>query len=600
MKNSNSILQQIWLSFILLFSAYFLPTNFCFANNIQVSNVVLRSLINSATDNFSLVQFNLNWDNSWRTATNWDAAWVFVKFRAGVSNPTFSGINSGTSTTITVNSTVSLRVGMPVLVTTGTGAFATNTVISSIPNATQFIVSATPTTGLSEASIECIRIWEHAYLDNSGNTAPNGYTINAGLLSPTSAFNATTNPGLGTFIYRTNSGSGQNSINSVQLRWNYGANGLSDDALVDIRVFAIEMVYVPTGTFSVGGASSGSAFNSTTGSSITGSNIFPTGSTSPNSSWPNGYSAFYCMKYELSQGQYRDFLNSLTYGQQLSRTANLPSSAPGTGALITGNSSRNGIDIEISGSASSLSPALYACNLTGNSLFNESTDGEWLACNFFTWMDQCAYLDWSGLRPMTEMEYEKACRGTASIVSGEYAWGTTSVSSTALTLSSVGSISEGINTGYNTTANTGNSLTTSTRVSASSGPLRVGVFAGNISNTGRVSAGATFYGIMEMSGSLLEQIVNIGSGTATPGGAYTGSHGNGSISPSGNANVNLWPGTVSGEVTSANSGGGSGYRGGDFANSNILYIRVADRQMVSFSSNSRSLNVGIRGVRSAQ
>ena len=32
--------------------------------------------------------------------------------------------------------------------------------------------------------------------------------------------------------------------------------------------------------------------------------------------FPNDYNAFYCMKYELSQGGYRDFLNCLTYTQQ--------------------------------------------------------------------------------------------------------------------------------------------------------------------------------------------------------------------------------------------------------------------------------------------
>jgi hypothetical protein len=32
-----------------------------------------------------------------------------------------------------------------------------------------------------------------------------------------------------------------------------------------------------------------------------------------------------------------------------------------------------------------------------------------------------AYLDWAALRPMTDMEYEKACRGTESVLAFSYA-----------------------------------------------------------------------------------------------------------------------------------------------------------------------------------
>ena len=43
-------------------------------------------------------------------------------------------------------------------------------------------------------------------------------------------------------------------------------------------------------------------------------------------------------------------------------------------------------------------------------------------------MDLVAYLDWAALRPMTELEYEKIARGSAeAIVPGEYAWGSTSI-----------------------------------------------------------------------------------------------------------------------------------------------------------------------------
>ncbi|MFN9581641.1 MAG: hypothetical protein ACK566_03095, partial [Bacteroidota bacterium] len=219
--NINFRFASILLSACLLFIVHTST-----ANNIAVSSVSLTGQNTTAgtnnAANFSLVQFNLSWENSWRVSTgpsNWDAAWVFVKFRVGASNPTFIGVSSS-GTTVTVSSTTNLRVGMPVRVTSGTGAFAANSVISSITNATQFVVSATPTTPLSSASIECIRIWEHASLNTTGHTAASGSTIDV----PTD--------GTGAFIYRSSAGSGTNTFNNTQLRWNYGANTVRDDAIV--------------------------------------------------------------------------------------------------------------------------------------------------------------------------------------------------------------------------------------------------------------------------------------------------------------------------------------------------------------------------------
>lgn len=52
------------------------------ANDIAVSNATLTG--QDAGADFTLVRFDVNWSNSWRTnsgPSNWDAAWVFVKFR---------------------------------------------------------------------------------------------------------------------------------------------------------------------------------------------------------------------------------------------------------------------------------------------------------------------------------------------------------------------------------------------------------------------------------------------------------------------------------------------------------------------------------------
>ena len=528
------------------------------ANNISVSNVTLLDRDKSAgvnnSANFTMVQFDLTWENSWRKSNlqaNWDAAWVFVKYR---------------------------RYG-------GT--------------------------------------WQHAWLNNTGHIAATGSTIDIGLTDPKSSFDPSSNPGLGAFVYRSLPGSGTNNFRNVKLRWNYGAQSVPDTASVEIKVFAIEMVYVPQGSFYVGSGSTetgsftdGSWSSGATipfqitseaalgidnaagklwGTSTAGNSSIGNSAADPeatlSASYPKGFAAVYCMKYEISQGQYRDFLNALTYDQQTSRTAAAPSSAPGTAALS--NTNRNGLDIQISGNATSLTPAVYACNLDGDGSYDEAEDGIWIACNFISWMDGCAYLDWSGLRPMTELEFEKLCRGNQTPVAAENAWGNSSA--TAVTsISNDGFNNETFsNTGAN--ANYNNTLT---------GPMRVGAFA-NASST-RISSGATYYGIMEMSSNLPEHVVSLGN---VAGRSFTGIHGDGTLLSDGFSNVDFWPGINGNSTTSAANaafGGttgvteaaGSGYRGGGFA-SDITRLRISQRNGAGLTSISRGSPDGMRGVRSA-
>jgi formylglycine-generating enzyme required for sulfatase activity len=554
------------------------------ANNIQVSNVSTTGQNTTAgtnnSANYTLVKFDLSWENSWRTSSgpsNWDAAWVFVKFMVGSSNQVLTGASSN-GTTVTVSSTANLRAGMPVVVSSGTGTFATNTVISSISSATQFEVSATPSTALSNATVTCQRIWEHASLDATANNhnAPAGSTISVPLDST------------GVFIYRSADGSGSVNYQNVELRWQYGINSVADDALIQVQVFAIEMVYVPQGSFAVGG---GGGFTLTTINTATATTVptgsggfnssaeggYPSGQTAPaNASWPNGFGAFYCMKYEITQGDYRDFLNTLTYYQQSNRATSV-TGAPGTAALS--NSNRNGLDVKSSGVAATFTPAVYGCNLDGDGNYDENDDGEWIACNFITWMDGCAYMDWAGLRPMTELEYEKACRGTQGPVANEYAWGNSSITgATGIT-----------NSGANneTYSNAGANCAIGNNAGVQ-GPLRVGAFS--TGNTNREQAGASYYGIMELTGNLWERPVTIGNST---GRAFTGVQGNGRLSANGHANQTNWPGLINNEVTGATGGG---FRGADWPNA-AIYARVSDRTVASDIYTIRLNNHGFRGVR---
>jgi formylglycine-generating enzyme required for sulfatase activity len=248
------------------------------------------------------------------------------------------------------------------------------------------------------------------------------------------------------------------------------------------------MVYVPQGSFYAG--SGGTEYNAfykypttTNPYQITGEGAITVGTATNNlyypdvwnggdqlgpipSAFPKGYNAFCCMKYEISQQGYVDLLNSLTQTQANTRK-------------YTSTSFR------------------YA--ITGGTAGSYATTNPHVACNYLSWADVAAYLDWSGLRPMTELEFEKSCRGTLPAVPNEYAWGNTLIASSIYTLSNSGANNENIATNYSTSlGNAAYSLTNS----SFNVPMRVGIFAGNVLNSGRVTSGATYYGIMEMSGNL--------------------------------------------------------------------------------------------------
>ncbi len=97
-------------------------------------------------------------------------------------------------------------------------------------------------------------------------------------------------------------------------------------------------------------------------------------------------------------------------------------------------------------------------------------------------------------------------------------------------------------------------------------PLRAGIFATDTSN--RTQSGATYYGIMEMSGDLWERAVNV---STVKGKAFQGTHGNGALDGNGNATNSDWPGA---------DGDGSGFRGGNFSYDSD-WSRVSDRDLAT-------------------
>jgi formylglycine-generating enzyme required for sulfatase activity len=395
-----------------------------------------------------------------------------------------------------------------------------------------------------------------------------------GLLTPGSAYNATTNPGMGAFIYSDATGLFPTfSKTGVQLCWKYGDNNIDDNAWVDIQVFAIEMVFVPQAAFNVGtgGTESGSFTNgywtsgatialpiaseaalniaqstgSLWGTSSTGNNTIGDAGTLP-AAFPKGYGAFYCMKYEISQQQYVDFLNNIKTAQSSFRYA-------------------SGSNVD-----------RYAITVS-NWIY--STTNPYVACNNLSWGDLAAYLDWSGLRPMTELEFEKACRGVASEIGNEYAWGNTV-------------LTQNINLNNANLANETGSATANCEYGSGTSyyynggyeswwvpdgpamyPMRVGVFA--TATSGRVEAGATFYGILDMSGNVRERAITVGN---PEGRSFAGTHGDGELDvTTGDANVTSWPAT---------SATGVGFRGGNWFQQSP-YLRVSDRQEAAYTNAGR-------------
>lgn len=394
----------------------------------------------------------------------------------------------------------------------------------------------------------------------------------------------------GVFIRRSSSGSGKVS-GTVTLRW----PGYPFAGNFDFKVMGVEMVHVSDGAFYIGDGVSQSTFRR-------GDKIAPfyiaseaaiklghdplslndTGRYGPVAdipdAYPKGYHGFYCMKYEITQEQFADFLNMLSFPQQKALTGNSPASAAGTDAFVNGSLYRNGIQIETSGIDPGV-PAVYACHASNTGVYNKAEDGQNRAENFFSWNSFAAYLDWAALRPMTEMEFEKVCRGPGMPVPQEFAWGTDKAVD-ANTLIADGSDSERVKEKPGQGAGIA-----SYGYAGPQGPLRAG-FAGNDS-TGRPDIGAAYYGALEMSGNLWEQCVTVNS----LGLLFTGISGDGQITADGHADVNGWP---------QNNGNGAGYRGGGW-NSGIYAqfrdLAVSDRFYAGQAADIFRNTNGGRGVR---
>jgi formylglycine-generating enzyme required for sulfatase activity len=325
----------------------------------------------------------------------------------------------------------------------------------------------------------------------------------------------------------------------------------------DIAVFGIEMVFIPEGAYTLGtlggwfSHSDGGAYafdqNGAGGNNlrlpynIISENAISlkwagsgTTSISVPADFPKGYKAFHVMKYEISQGQYADFLNTLP-----STTANL---------RYPGNFGNSRNRLQNGGSY----PNVY------------QSDRPDRAQNHLSWHDVCAYLDWAALRPITEMEYEKICRGPGASA-GEYAWGSTNITpGTTIGISPENGTEVFINPNANYTYNN----ITYTGGDGGQGPVRVGIHA-KVGSPSREASGATYYGVLDMSGNVWEMVVMVSDPAGAVGApTYDGKWGDGVLDwATGQANETSWP---------LGNPAGFGLRGGSWSEASSA-LRVSSR-----------------------
>ncbi len=412
------------------------------------------------------------------------------------------------------------------------------------------------------------RLWAHAGL----STVSGDHTAGSPLQVDT------VTDGRGVFIRRSALGGGNIGATSITLKMTIPAG------TYNYKVFGIEMVNVPQAAYELGDGAAASTFNSITvnaasqSGGLSAATIGGAAVAAP-ATFPMGYNALYSMKYEISQEQYVDFLNSLTYDQQAAHVVNDPVGVVGTYAMFAAYYYRNGIRILTPGNNNAI-PAVYACDATPG-VENNTNDGQNIAMNNLSWNDLTAYLDWAALRPMTEMEFEKISRGPLARVANEYVWGTTTINAVhnGLTSNNLqpnesyasilnGLCAAGLNSG-----------------STAYGPLRCGIFA--TSTSGRASSGAGYYGVMDMAGNVWERVVSLGNAS---GSAFNGTLGDGTITATGLANQATWP--------SATTALGTGYKGGNWGDYiGYGYEQISNRTLSTTADASRTYTFGGRGVR---
>lgn len=334
---------------------------------------------------------------------------------------------------------------------------------------------------------------------------------------------------------------------TISLLWKFIDNSVAVYETAQVKVCAMEMVKIPTGSFYYdAGGIGGTAYNNYGGTAqILVSDSTTCRPTGASPGWPNGYSSFYIAKYEVSQGQYADFLNMLDTAA----------------AAVYRN------DTAIVGTAWAHTISYTA----GNPYGSRYAAGSPARCSaYLSWDDVEAYCSWAALRPMTEMEFEKAARGTSGGVcsTAVYPWNSTDPSTG--------------NSLYQPLGHTGNydawlyyaNFYENSNTDGYDGPTNVGNYLCGDTTRTTAQTGASPYGVADLAGNVWEHLINC-AWTTIP------ANGNGTTTP-----PNSWPTAASGK----------GLRGGSWSN-DATDLRGSARGDAGWTGTYRDNGVGFRPAR---
>jgi hypothetical protein len=247
--------------------------------------------------------------------------------------------------------------------------------------------------------------WQHVRLAADKVVNPTGFGQAAGGTRVDLIVPAGDDGFSGLFVRRAAYGVGTVMAKDVTAFWDLSfAKGITPATQVEIRGFGIDMVYIPAGPYELGGGTAPHRFHLFTNATehgqpfrVTGPGAIPTGR-QPGRLWarrggqpedggeiaadfPNGFAAIYCMKKCITGVQYAGLLNTLP-------PARAETFSPPGVHLMT----RSGTGAEVT----------YTATADGKGHIN---------LGGLSWADGATFAAWAGLRPMTELEYEKITRG---------------------------------------------------------------------------------------------------------------------------------------------------------------------------------------------
>lgn len=294
------------------------------------------------------------------------------------------------------------------------------------------------------------------------------------------------------------------------------------------------------------------------------------GATTLNAYYPTGFDGFYVMKYPVTQEQYVYFLNKLGDKQKINRTIgemllDLEKRDYVYGVDHKNPSQRNSIVI---GEKDEIG-RIFATDLNPTNDISQEDDGQTVACNFLSPADMLAYADWTGLRPLSELEYEKMARRPWPNKVHQWDWAGGTIDELKPPQLSNQIIDAGKNTERLTAVNVNAG-------GKEEGPVRSGAFAKGKDNS--ADAGASFWGVMDLSGNLSEIYYNV-----EPIGRSFDfrreSHGDGMIAANsetnagdGNVSPSYWPQNVAAFAV----------RGGNFLSEEKQDLAVSERKYPTY------------------